>query len=58
MGAEKRDRRRETDHVLFLVVVELLAIFCTDQASGDDRRGSIQAGVIAHVFERVSILMY
>jgi hypothetical protein len=51
MGAEKRDGRRQADHVLFLVVVELLPILGADQTGGDDRRAPVQAGVVADLFE-------
>ena len=51
MRAEKLDGRREADLVFFFVVVHLVAVLGAHHAGGDDRRGAIQAGVVAHFFE-------
>jgi hypothetical protein len=51
MGAKKGDGRGKADHVLFLVVVELLAILGAYQAGGDYGRPAVDTGIVADIFE-------
>ena len=51
MGAEKRDGCRQTNHVLFFVVVQFLAVFGAYQPAQDDRRAAVYARVVTNLFE-------